>query len=90
MWGVAMLQIKTSKDFDRDIRKVKLSTNLVEVLACLSRREVLPAKYKDHALTGNWRGWRDCHVGNDLILIYKSDDETLHLARLNSHSDIFG
>ncbi len=62
-----MLQIKTSKDFDRDIRKIKLTTNLVEVLACLSRNETLPVKYKDHALTGNWSGWRDCHVANDLF-----------------------
>lgn len=85
-----MLQIQTSKDFDRDIRKVKLSTNLVEVLACLSRSETLPAKYKDHALTGNWSGWRDCHVANDLVLIYKSGGETLYLARLNSHSEVFG
>ncbi|NEN76518.1 type II toxin-antitoxin system YafQ family toxin [Pelistega sp. NLN82] len=85
-----MLQIKTSKDFDRDIRKVKLTTNLVEVLTCLSRREVLPKKYKDHVLTGNWNGWRDCHINPDLVLIYKTDDETLYLARLNSHSEIFG
>lgn len=87
---MAMLQIKTSKDFDRDIRKVKLTTNLVEVLSRLSRNEVLPEKYKDHALTGNWKGWRDCHVANDLVLIYRTDDETLYLARLNSHSEIFG
>ncbi|WP_181815829.1 type II toxin-antitoxin system RelE/ParE family toxin, partial [Moraxella ovis] len=52
-----MLQVKTSKDFDRDLRKIKLSTNLVAVLAYLSRGEVLPTKYKDHALTGNWSGW---------------------------------
>lgn len=85
-----MLKIKTSKDFDRDIRKIKLTTNLVEVLACLSRNEVLPTKYKDHALTGNWAGWRDCHIANDLVLIYRTDDETLYLARLNSHSEVFG
>lgn len=85
-----MLQIKTSKDFDPDIRKIKLSTNLVEVLAHLSRNETLPQKYKDHALTGNWHGWRDCHVANDLVLIYKIDDKFLYLSRLNSHSEIFG
>lgn len=85
-----MLQVKTSKDFDRDLRKIKLSTNLVAVLAYLSRGEMLPAKYKDHALTGNWSGWRDCHVANDLVLIYKIDGDILHLARLNSHSEVFG
>lgn len=85
-----MLQIKTSKDFDRDIRKIKLTTNLVEVLACLSRNEPLPAKYKDHPLTGNWNGWRDYHVANDLVLIYRIDGENLYLARLNTHSEVFG
>ena len=85
-----MLQVKTSKAFDRDIRKIKLTTNLVEVLAHLSRSEPLPDKYKDHALTGNWSGWRDCHVANDLVLIYKSDGQTLYLARLNTHSEVFG
>lgn len=85
-----MLQVKTSKDFDRDLRKIKLSTNLVAVLAYLSRGEMLPAKYKDHALTGNWSGWRDCHVANDLVLIYRIDGDILHLARLNSHSEVFG
>ncbi|MCG6833949.1 type II toxin-antitoxin system mRNA interferase toxin, RelE/StbE family [Moraxella catarrhalis] len=69
---------------------MKLTTNLVEVLACLSRSEALPAKYKDHAPTGNWQGWCDCHVANDLVLIYKIDDGILHLARLNSHSEVFG
>ena len=85
-----MLKIKTSKDFDRDIRKTKLTSNLVEVLACLCRQEILPVKYKDHALTGNWIGWRDCHVANDLVLIYKIDDGVLNLARLNSHAEVFG
>ncbi len=85
-----MLQIKTSKDFERDIRKFKITTNLVEVLACLSRRETLPKRYRDHALTGNWQGWRDCHIKLDLVLIYRVDDEILYLARLNTHSELFG
>lgn len=86
---MSVLQIKTSKDFNRDFHKVKLSGNLIEVLGCLTRQEPLPAKYKDHALTGNYKGWRDCHVQNDLVLIYRIDDDTLHLARLNSHSEVF-
>lgn len=84
-----MQKIKTSKDFDRDIRKVKLTTNLVEVLAYLIRNEILPKKYKDHALTGNYQGYRDCHIANDLVLIYKVDGDTVHLLRLNSHSEVF-
>ncbi|MCK8916194.1 type II toxin-antitoxin system YafQ family toxin [Haemophilus influenzae] len=50
----------------------------------------LPVKYKDHALTGNWKGWRDCHIKNDLVLIYKIVGDEIRLARLNTHSEIFG
>ena len=43
----------------------------------------------DHALGGEWRGHRDCHVRPDLVLIYrKPDDETLQLVRLGSHSEL--
>ncbi|CWW74780.1 type II toxin-antitoxin system YafQ family toxin [Haemophilus influenzae] len=57
---------------------------------CLLNSLPLPEKYKDHALTGNWKGWRDCHIKNDLVLIYKIVGDEIRLARLNTHSEIFG
>ncbi|MCK9109641.1 type II toxin-antitoxin system YafQ family toxin [Haemophilus influenzae] len=57
---------------------------------CLLNNLPLPEKYKDHALTGNWKGWRDCHIKNDLVLIYKIVGDEIRLARLNTHSEIFG
>jgi len=46
----------------------------------------LPDKHRDHALTGDWKDHRDCHVKPDLVLIYrKPDDEILQLVRLGSH-----
>ncbi|HHF6534591.1 TPA: type II toxin-antitoxin system YafQ family toxin, partial [Haemophilus influenzae] len=57
---------------------------------CLLNSLPLPEKYKDHALTGNWKGWRDCHIKNDLVLIYKVVGDEIRLARLNTHSEIFG
>lgn len=57
---------------------------------CLLNSLPLPEKYKDHALTGNWKGWRDCHIKNDLVLIYKIMGDEIRLARLNTHSEIFG
>ncbi len=48
----------------------------------------LPTHYKDHALTGNWSDYRDCHLSPDLVLIYKFDDDTLTLVRLGSHSEL--
>lgn len=50
----------------------------------------LEPRYQDHALSGDWMGYRDCHVKPDLVLIYaKPDDLTLRLARLGSHSELF-
>lgn len=63
---------------------------LLEVLAFLTLNAPLPAKYQDHKLTGEWEGFRECHLKPDLLLIYeKLDDETLWLARLGSHSELF-
>ena len=51
----------------------------------------LPPSNRDHALTGDWLGYRECHVKPDLLLIYKKpDDLTLRLARFRSHSELFG
>jgi len=50
----------------------------------------LEPQYRDHDLSGNWAGYRDCHIKPDLLLIYrKPDPDTLQLARLGSHSELF-
>jgi mRNA interferase YafQ len=50
----------------------------------------LPENNRDHALSGDWTGYRECHVKPDLLLIYrKPDADTLRLARLGSHSELF-
>ncbi len=85
-----MRKLRRSKDFDRDYRKVLLSDELLEVLSCLVNDMPLDPAYKDHALTGNWKGYRECHVKSDLLLVYcKDGDEFLQLVRLSSHSNIF-
>jgi mRNA interferase YafQ len=51
----------------------------------------LDARYRDHDFSGDWAGYRECHIKPDLLLIYrKSDADTLRLARLGSHSELFG
>ncbi len=60
-----------------------------ELIALLASDAPLPAHNRDHALTGEWKDHRDCHVRPDLVLIYrKPDDETLQLVRLGSHSEL--
>ncbi len=61
------------------------------ILKLLLVDEPLPENNRDHALSGDWTGYRECHVKPDLLLIYrKPDADTLRLARLGSHSELFG
>ena len=64
---------------------------LFEVIDILANGETLDAKYKDHSLTGNYRGTRECHVEPDWLLIYEIRGDVLVLMhyRLGSHSELF-
>lgn len=64
---------------------------LPRILKLLLVDQPLPENNRDHALSGDWTGYRECHVKPDLLLIYrKPDADTLRLARLGSHSELFG
>lgn len=85
-----MRTIEHTKTFKRDFKKHgQLDASLIEALWKLGNDEALPERYRDHALTGNWVDFRDCHIKPDLVLIYrKPDAETLQLVRLGSHSEL--
>jgi mRNA interferase YafQ len=58
-------------------------------LTLLVNDRPLEPHHRDHALSGDWKDHRDCHVKPDLVLIYrKPDDETLELVRLGSNSEL--
>lgn len=87
-------EIEVFNSFRRNAKKHLehlISAEWAEVVTCLVQRVPLPDKYRDHALTGNLKGFRDCHVKNDLVLLYKisNDDQTLELHYLDTHSEIF-
>jgi len=89
-----MLKLEYSSPLKKDFKKIaKLPIpDIVEaghVIKQLQLGETLAEKYVDHALSGNWQGYRDCHIKPDLVLIYKIDDDTLKLARIGSHSELF-
>lgn len=85
-----MRKIKATKTFNKDFKRVGFSPALVEVLYCLVKNESIPEKYRDHALSGTLKGFRDCHIKPDLVLIYKiNDDNVVELYQLNSHSEVF-
>lgn len=91
-----MRTIKYTKHFQRDFKREKqagrykkLEHELLVTVKLLAADKLLPKRYYDHALTGNWTDYRDCHIKPDLILIYrKPSNEVLELVRLGSHSQL--
>ncbi|MBZ9649912.1 type II toxin-antitoxin system YafQ family toxin [Sphingobium sp. 3R8] len=90
-----MRPVEITGRFKRDYKREKrsdatLDTVLQPVLDMLVMDEVLPTNLSDHPLSGDWKGYRDCHVKPDLVLIYRKTEEALVLARIGSHSELFG
>lgn len=90
-----MLEIVLSNRFKKDLKMAKkrgynldLLNDIVEKLA---RQEPLPKKNRDHSLTGDFIGFRECHIQTDWLLVYRVNDEELilFLTRTGTHSDLF-
>jgi mRNA interferase YafQ len=77
------------KDFKWIKKRGKDLSKLKEVVSAIANSEVLEERQRDHALSGNWTGSRDCHIEPDWILIYRVDGDYLFLERTGSHSDLF-
>ncbi len=93
-----MRTIERASTFKRDYKRIKtmpryrknIELLLTDVLQHLIIDKTLATHYKDHALCGNWNGYRECHLKPDLLLIYqKPNQQCLRLARLGSHSELF-
>jgi mRNA interferase YafQ len=91
-----MRAIERTGQFKRDYKRESkgqhraiLATDFIAVLSALANDKSLEARYRDHALTGDCKDHRDCHVKPDLVLIYsKPDVETLRLVRIGSHAEL--
>ena len=90
-----MLEIVLSNRSKKDVKMAKkrgynldLLNDIVEKLA---RQEPLPKKNRDHSLTGDFIGFRECHIQTDWLLVYRVNDEELilFLTRTGTHSDLF-
>lgn len=90
-----MLTIKYTTSFKKDFKKVVkrgYDVRLLEsLIKSLAYGEPLEARYKDHALTGDYADYRECHIAPDWLLIYRIDanELILYLTRTGSHSDLF-
>ena len=88
-----MLIVVPSRRFLKDSKLAgRRGLNLAKldaVIELLSAQRALPDRLHDHSLTGDWKGYRDCHIEPDWLLIYKMGSERLYLARTGTHSDLF-
>lgn len=88
------VRVQARLDYKREAKgrhRATLDDDLKPVLVALATDQPLDARCRDHDLSGDWAGYRECHIKPDLLLIYrKSDADTLRLARLGSHSELFG
>ncbi|MBP3604755.1 MAG: type II toxin-antitoxin system YafQ family toxin [Lachnospiraceae bacterium] len=88
-----MLKVNTSGQFKKDLKtcakrgyNLQLLEDIVDVLRIPDK---LPDKNKEHYLTGNYKGRKECHITPDWLLIYEMFDSELYLVRTGTHSDLF-
>lgn len=90
-----MLEVVLSNRFKRDLKLAAKRGYPLEQLNAvvdqLAQRKPLAPKYRDHELTGNYRGFRECHIQPDWLLVYRAeaDELLLFLFRTGTHSDLF-
>lgn len=89
-----MLNVRYSTKFKRDFKtcvkrgyKMPLLQHVIDILRI---PDVLPSQNRDHNLSGNYSGYRECHIEPDWLLIYRQENDELLLYRTGTHSDLFG
>ncbi len=92
-----MLEIKLNKQFKKDINRDKISVRYNEsdfarlrfVMDVLIEGKNPNEKYLPHLLSGNWKGYSECHIKPNWLLIYKQDKKVIKFARIGTHQQLF-
>lgn len=88
-----MLEVVRKSKFEQDIKKVKKRgkdmEKIKEVMLLLINQESLPPKYRNHKLVGDYKGYWECHIAPDWLLVYKKTATEIIFTRTGSHSDLF-
>jgi len=77
------------KDFRQALRRNKDMERLKVVITLLVEGADLPEEYRGHSLKGRWKGFRECHMEPDWLLIYRIDEKGVELVRTGTHADLF-
>ena len=87
------MKLKRHKQFVKDLRKVKMTDEqfqkLAKYLTLLTEGRPLPPEARDHELLGIWQGFREFHLGGDLLVIYLRTQDEIILARIGTHNQLF-
>jgi len=87
------MKLFQTKIFKKDCQKLKMTDShyakYIKFLSMLLDEEELPLEARDHDLIGNYSGFKEFHVGGDLLVIYCIEDDILRLTRIGTHSQLF-
>ena len=89
-----MKELKFTRQFKKDLKRIqnnpKRIDGLKRVLKILQETGTLPKEYKPHLLAGDYKGYMECHVEGDLLLIWlDAEGNIIKLIRIGSHSELF-
>ena len=90
-----MYLVRPTTKFQKDLKRIERRgydiSLITDIIKKLANGETLPEKNKDHGLSGNYMGCRECHITPDWLLIYEivDDELILYLTRTGTHSDLF-
>ena len=87
------MRLLTTRRFERDLKRARKRgkdiSKLHAVVETLLKGERLPPRCRSHPLSGDWKGFWECHLEPDWLLIWKQDEDALTLVRTGTHSDLF-
>jgi len=87
------MKLFRTKIFKKDYQKLKMTDNqyakYIRFLSLMLEGKELPIEARDHSLIGNYSGFKEFHVGGDLLVVYCIEDDIIRLTRIGTHSQIF-
>ena len=87
-----MRELIFKKQFKKDVERIKRTgrdmSRLGEVIELLAEGKPLPQSNRDHQLVGNFKDYRECHLGGDWLLVYQISAEAAIFVRTGSHSEL--
>ena len=88
-----MKTVRRTSQFKKDVKRMQKRGmdfgGFKEIVKSLMNGQLVDAKYRDHPLTGQYKGSRECHIEPDWLLVYEAGEDEIVLVRMGSHSDLF-